>query len=186
MVEKKFINGLTGKVDENTKVVYLDKAFGYDYYDTIRYALSILKDNSEYNAISVQTNASWVIDREYYITQGMTFDDVKEKYLIPENDAYKKLVEECAVASENAPENAEINKLKSEEAELERQIKELMEKKKALSSKRSGLVDQINKREREHISKGMHEYYDKQAESNKELVNELVNLASESQAEPNA
>ena len=186
MVEKKFINGLTGKVDEATKIVYLDKAYGYDYQDVIRYSMSILKENPEYTAISVQTNASFVIDREYFITQGMTFDDVKEKYLIPENNAYKKLVEECAAASENAPENAEIDKLKSEEAELERQIRELMEKRKALSSKRSGLVDQINKREREHISEGMQEYYDKQAESNKELVKELVNLANESQAEPNA
>jgi hypothetical protein len=32
----------------------------------------------------------------------------------------------------------------------------------------------------------MQEYYDNQAESNKDLVKELVNLASESQAEPNA
>ena len=36
MVEKKFINGLTGKVDEATKIVYLDKAYGYDYQDVIR------------------------------------------------------------------------------------------------------------------------------------------------------
>ena len=155
MIEKKFINGLTGKVDEQTKIVYLDKAFGIDYYDTIRYALSIMKDNPEYAAISVQTNASWGIDREYYITQGMTFDDVKEKYLIPENNAYKKLVAECEIESEKAPENAEINKIKAEEDEISRQIKELMEKRKELSSKRSGLVDQINKRERAHISNGM-------------------------------
>ena len=59
----------------------------------------------------------------------------------------------------------------------------IYEKRKALSSKRSGLVDQINRRERAHISEGMQEYYDKQAESNKDLVN---NLASERQAEPNA
>jgi len=116
----------------------------------------------------------------------MTFEDVKEKYLIPENNAYKKLVEECAAQSESAPENAEIEKIKAEEDELERQIKELMAKKKALSSERGKLLDNINKREREHISNGMIEYYSKQAESNKNLFDEIVNKANEDQSEPNS
>lgn len=186
MIEKKFINDLTGKVDEERKIVYLDKAWGRDFYDVLRDAVSIMKNNPEYTAISVQTNASFAIDREYYITPGMTFEDVKEKYLIPENNAYKKLVEECAAQSESATENAEIEKIKAEEDELERQIKELMAKKKALSSERGKLLDNINKREREHISNGMIEYYSKQAESNKNLVDEIVNKANEDQSEPNS
>jgi len=49
---KKFINDLTGKVDEERKIVYLDKAWGRDFYDVLRDAVSIMKNNPEYTAIS--------------------------------------------------------------------------------------------------------------------------------------
>ena len=176
MVEKKFSNGQVGKVDEESKIVYLDY-IGGSILDTVKDAVSIMNENSGYAAVRIISNNG--LKREYYITPGMTVDGFAEKYMKAESAQEKRLWKEADEKSKNAPENARIAELQKMEKDLEEAIKSLREKQKKLYAERAALEGQVEKRENDHVYEGMKNYYEQQHAANNEKILEEIKKSSQ-------